>query len=72
MAKTQPMGCPCCEAKAKIVPYVFTLGRKSEKLYKICCSKCSIQTANFSTEEEAIDIWNTRPNHNQIFRTFPV
>ncbi len=76
-AKTQPMGCPCCEAKAEVLfnssIYCDTgLLRASDKFYKICCSECSIQTSSYKTEDEVISVWNTRPNRNQIFRTFPV
>ena len=71
MAKTQPMGCPCCEAKAEVF-FNSSFLRTADKFYKIRCSKCSIHTEFYTTEDEVIAIWNTRPNHNKIFRTFPV
>lgn len=70
-AKTQPMDCPCCEAKSHVT-FDASILRDSDKNYKICCSECSIQTESYKTEDEAIEVWNTRPNHNKVFRTFPV
>lgn len=69
--KTQPMGCPCCEAAVDVI-FNSDILRTGDKFYKICCSECSIQTGNFKTEYEVIEVWNVRPNHNKMFRTFAV
>lgn len=68
--KTQPMGCPCCEAESKVV-FNADILRTGDKFYKITCPKCNVQTASYKTEDEVVAVWNTRPEH-KIFRTFAV
>lgn len=66
-AKTQPMGCPCCEAPAEVKSKITNFTS-----YRVECKFCKISTSHFVLKETAIEIWNTRPNHNKVFRTFPV
>lgn len=76
MSKTQPMGCPCCEAESKISSKLIDMTalklKDAPKLFQILCKTCGVSTPLFSSKENAIKIWNTRPNHNKVFRTFAV
>ncbi len=42
------------------------------KKFQVVCKSCGISTPYTEFEKTAIEVWNTRPNHNKIFRTFSV
>lgn len=48
--------CPFCGNKAEITKLDFA------KSYFITCSSCFAEMGQFKAEEEAIHMWNTRPN----------
>lgn len=50
----EPLNCPCCNHKAKLMPY---LG----KHYVQCRAKdCHIRTEPYETAEQALNVWNRR------------
>ena len=49
---------PCgCGGEAKVLTYCLSLSPK-DKTYIVICPDCSIMTAEFSSEAEAITAWN--------------
>lgn len=54
MDKLKPCKCPCCGNTSKAVAEQFY-----QEFY-VMCVECELRTANYDTEEEAIEAWNKR------------
>lgn len=57
--------CPFCGAPGKLLEALLIPPNRVGPLYSPACTSCSLEFINTYSRDEAVRIWNTRPNEEK-------